>query len=520
VKSPVAIHVAYERTETLERLRALSPRAGFVIAGSDHHGSVMMPPSPAPVLLLEDLSGTDALFVRVQAAASHDPELLVVPLVRSPRRDTDAMLFDAGAFDVIDDGPDMEAQLLRMASLAQRFARLRQEHARLREVLAHQDRLSAVGLLAAGVGHEVNNPNAAILANLEVIRNQLENVLSHPRFQQVDLLHDISSDLLEALGDSIGASRRITAIVHSLNIFSRKAEDGVARPLNINDEVNTVLRLVGKELRFQAHTELDLATSMPPIVAQPHAMTQVVTNLVVNALQALESKRREERCLTIRTRFDDDSVMLEVADNGPGVAPENIGRIFDPFFTTKATGAGTGLGLAITRELVQKNGGEIFVDSELGRGATFRLVFERIPEVAVTKRPVSRMPPANERLRVLIVDDDEMLLRSIVRTLANQFECIPRSSAARALQFLREDDRIDVVLTDIVMPVTNGLELYRQLESEFPALAARTIFLSGGIRSEELRATIADTGRPTTAKPFEIAELMRLIRAIERGVAA
>jgi len=509
------IWVAYDRPELADRLQATARHAGFVLERCIDLRTDRLALDGCRILVMEERSAGATLFAKVQAVASSEPDLMLVVLVDAGARDSDPALFAAGAFDVVDDGPGLEGQMFRAIAMAKRFLGNRDERKQLHEELAHQERLSAIGMLAAGVGHEVNNPNSAILVNLELIRSQLESVLAHPRFQQIDVLQEHSSDWLEALGDSIGASRRITSIVQSLNVFSRRAEEGAPEPVNINSEVSSVLRLIGKEVQFQAHTTLELAPNMPHIMAPPHVLTQVVTNLVLNALQALEAKPREERHLAIRTTFDEMTVMLEVSDDGPGIPPEHVGRIFDPFFTTKRTG--NGLGLAITREIVQKANGEIFVDSGPG-GATFRTVFERADDLVAARRPVSWVPPGSWRMRVLIVDDDVMLLRSIARTLADQFECIPVTSGDKAVAFLKQDAKIDVVLSDIVMPGTNGLELYETIRADFPHLAHKTIFFSGGVRSEELRSQIAKTGRPCVAKPFEIRELVRLMRAIDRGV--
>jgi CheY-like chemotaxis protein len=206
--------------------------------------------------------------------------------------------------------------------------------------------------------------------------------------------------------------------------------------------------------------------------------------------------------------------MLEVVDNGPGIAAEHLEKIFDPFFTTKGVGEGTGLGLSITRSLVQKAGGEILVESAPGEGARFRLVFER-PEASVTiSSPPPSLPPATNRLRVMIIDDDELTLRSIERSLGSDFECIAVSEARRAIELLGRDSHVDAILTDVVMPVMNGFEFYGALAESNPRLAERVVFLSGGITSETLRKRIESTGRRFLGKPLDLQELVQTIRSL------
>ena len=280
--------------------------------------------------------------------------------------------------------------------------------------------------------------------------------------------------------------------------------------VQLNDSVNAVLRFIGKEVRFQADIELDLAPDLPPVLAVPHTMMQVLTNLVANALQAL--KTTEHPKLNIRTRADLHTVLLEVTDNGPGIQPDVIGRVFDPFFTTKG-GTGTGLGLAVTRELVQQAGGDVLVESEVGRGARFRVILPRAVLEEQVKRTMSTRPPSGQ-LRIMIVDDDDTFLRSLTRSLREQFECIPVKSANDARTSLARDARIDVVVTDVVMPGENGLDLYKGLLLEHPELAPRTVFLSGGVSSESLLAALQQTGRPILGKPVDMHDLFRTLRMV------
>jgi CheY-like chemotaxis protein len=220
--------------------------------------------------------------------------------------------------------------------------------------------------------------------------------------------------------------------------------------------------------------------------------------------------------VSISTEYDDDHVMLEVHDNGPGIGEEVLSRIFDPFFTTKPIGKGTGLGLSITQQLVHKLGGEIFAESEGGRGARFSVVIERTTVDVTVSNELHRMPPGSDRLRVLLLDDDELILRSMQRSLSAHFECQTAARASTALQLLQSDGDFDAVVSDVVMPEMNGLEFWNELEHNHPDLALRTVFISGGITSDRLRVRVSDTGRPCLSKPVDMYELIRTIRRLGR----
>jgi signal transduction histidine kinase/CheY-like chemotaxis protein len=511
--------IVFDSEETGRRLGELATECGLSVQRSCSIAEADALAALQDIqLLLIDQRATpvDRVAARVYTLASAHPDLLVAVLVPCPRAACDAELFRARAFDVLDDGPELRTNLQHTVAAARRVVALQDERARLHSELAHQDKLSALGILSAGVSHEINNPCSAILSNMSVLRDQLESVMSRGRFQRVDALDRMASDWIEAMGDCISAANRINAIVRTLNVFSRKSESARPTPTNVNDEIRTVNRLIGKEVRFQAQLDLELAPENPHVLAPPNTVTQIITNLVVNALQALEASDVEQPRVTIATEFDDDHVLLSVQDNGPGIPANILDRIFDPFFTTKPTGKGTGLGLSITKELVNKLGGDIFVESAEGLGARFSVVLDRARAVSTTVSGWPRLPPIHERLRVLILDDDELILRSMHRSLSSHFECEAVGAARTALDLLDQDGDFDAVVSDVVMPEMNGLEFWTQLEQKRPELALKTVFISGGITSEKLHAGVSDTGRPCLVKPVDIAELVRTIRRLGR----
>ncbi len=511
----VTLRLACESAEMRARLDALSREIPFVIERTIDLSCESLDVEGCAVLLIEQRALTDGLAERTFSINHANGDMLSIVLVTAPRENVDAQLLAAGALDVVDDGPGLRAQLTRALAAARRIGAMQSERARLTSDLAHREVLSALGTLAAGVGHEINNPCGAILANATAAKSDLEALLARPRILRVDALDTFAADWLESLDDCIHAARRIHQVVKSLGALSRRSEVLTPELVDVNEEIKLVLRLIGKEAQSGAQFELTLAPDLPKIRLPMTALGQIVTNLTVNALQALNESRPQNARISIRTMFDAASVLLEISDNGNGIAPEILGKIFEPFFTTKAAGEGTGLGLSITRALVERSGGEILAANQPRGGACFRVVFPRSDSGAGAHNGVPAIVSPKGKLRVLIVDDDELSLRAIERSLRAEFDCTCVTSAADAIVRLRGDDSLDAVLSDVVMPGTSGVGLYDQLCASFPRLAARTVFISGGISSPALLDRLTRTGRPLVGKPVEPRELARVLRTLD-----
>jgi CheY-like chemotaxis protein len=207
---------------------------------------------------------------------------------------------------------------------------------------------------------------------------------------------------------------------------------------------------------------------------------------------------------------------VAVSDTGTGIPPEVLPRIFEPFFTTKPVGAGTGLGLSICHSYVRNMGGEIHVRSEPGRGATFEVVLPSAE--ARTSGASSALPPTagvpTFRARLLIVDDEPLLLAALSRTLAPEHEVAAFTHAQQALAQLRAGERYELILCDLMMPEMTGMELYETLAREAPEQAGRMVFLTGGAFTEAARAFLENTRLPWLEKPFDPETLRPRLRAL------
>lgn len=237
-----------------------------------------------------------------------------------------------------------------------REAQLRAERRRMQEQLLLSERLASLGMLAASVAHEVNNPLASLMACLELARE--EQMRPEDRHQ--------------ALGDALMCAERIRDIVRDIKVFSRP-QDQQPGPLDVHRVMDSSLRMARHHIAHRAHIIREYGT-IPMALGSETRLGQVFLNLLVNAAQAMPEGRHNANTIRVATRADgQDYVRVEIQDSGQGIPPELRERIFDPFFTTKAVGEGTGLGLAICRRLVVEMGGEISFDSEVGRGTTFHV---------------------------------------------------------------------------------------------------------------------------------------------------
>jgi signal transduction histidine kinase len=252
------------------------------------------------------------------------------------------------------------------------------EHHHLREQLVLSERMASLGTLAAGTAHEINNPLSFITANLAFVEEELHVALDLALAGETAELEPVRRELADALAEARDGAERVRVIVRDLRAFSR-GDDGVRAPVDVAHVVRGAARIAHREIEERARLAVDVE-GVPPVLGNAAPLGQVVLNLLVNAAQAIGPGAPDRNEVRIAARADGDArVALTVSDTGCGIPPSVLPRIFDPFFTTKAPGEGTGLGLAICHALVAGMGGEIRVESEPGRGATFTVVLRRAP---------------------------------------------------------------------------------------------------------------------------------------------
>ena len=365
------------------------------------------------------------------------------------------------------------------------FARDVTDRTRMEAQLAQADRLVALGTLAAGVAHEINNPLTFFYLRLDALERWLGRLPDGLRGEAAQQLIELR-----------GGADRVTRIVRDLRTFSRSS-DQPRGPVCLAEVFAFVERITTSEHKHRATLDID-AGGVPAVLGEQGRLEQVFLNLVLNALQAMPDRGPDQNRVSVRARVEGDRVVVEVSDNGPGMAPEVAARVFDPFFTTKPVGIGTGLGLSICHGIVSQLGGEIAVESAVGVGTTFRVVLPR---------PSAGETGEDRRRSVLVVEDDALLARTVTSMLADQHEVSVVPDGASAVQALSSRTP-DAILCDLVMPGMSGVDLYEHVMTARPELARRFVFMTGGVLTERSARFLDSMSAPRVLKPFS-AETLR-----------
>jgi PAS domain S-box-containing protein len=372
------------------------------------------------------------------------------------------------------------------------------------EHLMISDRMASVGMLAAGVAHEINNPLAAVVANLDFSLDNMQNLMNSKG--AVPLL----ANMKEALQDAREGAERVRKIVQDLKVFSR-SEEATNTSVDVERVMESSLRMAWNEIRHRAHVVKNYQR-VPPILGNEPRLGQVFLNLLVNAAQAIPEGRADSHEIRVVTRFEPPKrVIIEVHDTGPGIPPEVLSQLFTPFFTTKPVGVGTGLGLAICRRIVSGFGGEITVESEVGRGTIFRISLPAAVQRPTSSKSTPSSSLSSRRGKILSVDDDPGVSSVIRRVLSAEHDVTLLSNATDALDRIFEGERFDVILCDLMMPVITGLEFYQTLVQRVPEQAERIVFLTGGAFTAKTKELLDKTPNARLEKPFSIKDLKALI---------
>src|SRR5881628_2251358 len=435
-----------------------------------------------------DADAAATMRERLAAAFSGDVQQFETPY----RREDGSKGITAVLYAPVREG----AQVTRVLALARDIT----DQKRTEQQLQQAEKLTAMGQLVSGVAHEINNP-AAIISG----------------FAQTLLLDELKPEHREMLQMVYDEATRIGRITANLLAFARAG--GTQRTLvDLNDIVRRTFALRSYHLStLNIAVTLDLAPEEPKFWADPSELQQMLLNLLINAEQALVAVQTP-RAIVVRTAASEEEVRLEVADSGPGIAPEIRAKMFDPFFTTKPEGVGTGLGLSICYGIAREHGGRIWADSQPGRGATFYVALPRDPRREGRPVPESPAPPpapappspAADTITVLIVDDETALRNALLRYLGRRgIQGHGVADGADALRAL-EQREFQVIISDVRMPGMSGREFMERLRRDRPDLMARLIFSTGDTFAPDTAALIKEAGLPTVIKPFDFGELARV----------
>ena len=372
--------------------------------------------------------------------------------------------------------------------------------------LVASERMASMGTLAAGVAHEINNPLASVVGNLDLA------------LQEAKALTDqfgLSNDLLAELGDARDGAERVRLIVRDLKLFSR-IDDVATGAVELQRVLDSTLRLAWNEIRHRARL-VKLYGEVPEVEGNASQLGQVFLNLLLNAAQSMPEGHVDANEIRVSTTAQGGSVLVEISDTGCGMTPEVQQRLFQPFFTTKPVGVGTGLGLAICSRIVKGLGGSIEVRSAVGVGTTFQ-VHLPVARTVTQLAPAPNLPPRVQmrRGRVLVVDDEPMIGTLLRRTLGVEHEVVTTTTAAEALARFALGERFDVIFCDLMMPNATGMEFYEELQRQVPDQSDRIVFLTGGVFTAQAREFLENVEHLQIEKPFDRAQVRKLVNDLVR----
>ncbi|HEX9610644.1 MAG TPA: response regulator [Gemmatimonadales bacterium] len=497
-----------------QRFRALVEHSWDAIALFDAHGAVLYG-SPATTRLLgydlTEFVGRNALelihpddrdgaVARLTEAVAH-PRTRVSVTARVRHKDGSWRHLE-GVFTNLLDDPSVGAIVNNYRDATERRS--------LEEQVIRAQKMEAVGRLAGGVAHDFNNILTAITGYTDLLLADLP--ADDPRRLDVDEIHH--------------AAQRAAALTQQLLAFSRR-QVMQPRVVDLNalvlDVENLLRRLIGEDLMLAAA----LAPELGHVRGDPGQLQQVIMNLAVNARDAMPEGGR----LTIETRdveldeayaalhrdvLPGRYVLLAVSDTGSGMSEETQSHLFEPFFTTKELGKGTGLGLATVYGIVKQSGGHVWAYSELGHGTTFKIYLPRVDEPAEPLATRTRAAPESLRgTETILLVEDEAAVRAVTRLLLerNGYTVLVAPAGSAALALLDGGDvRVDLLLTDVVMPGMSGRELAERLASRCPGL--RVVYMSGYTDDAIVRHGMLEPGLEYLQKPFRPDGLLLKVREV------
>jgi len=355
-----------------------------------------------------------------------------------------------------------------------------------RETVVQSEKMITLGELVAGTSHELNNPLAIVSGYANLLLE--ESTLSAEQRTKVE---SIRRNALRA-----------SNVVHSLLAFARKR-----KPERIRTDANGVLQAAAELKEYDLRTsgiriEKFLTPNLPSVYADPHQLQQVILNVINNAQDAVGSSRTPT--ITMRTGTSHGMIFIQIEDTGAGISKADLKKVFDPFFTTKPVGKGTGLGLSISYGIIREHGGEIRIQSQLGRGTEVCIelpIHQSIP----APTPVPGAPShAFSGSRFLVVDDEPEVAAILQVGLSRKGNLVDTAGNIGDALKLAEKNQYDFIITDIKMPGGSGIDLYKKLCVMNPVFTTRVVFLTGDTSNPSTIQFLEKEGLTYFSKPFDL----------------
>jgi len=355
--------------------------------------------------------------------------------------------------------------------------------------LLQSEKMATVGQLAAGIAHEINNPLSYVVSNISTLEKRV-------------LKLNINNDISEIFHETEEGLSRIQKIINSLKIFSSGGED-LSEKKNVNVCIESAVALSWNVLKNKCVLHKNFG-NLPDIFCNAQQLEVIFMNLLINAAESITDSGE----ITVVSTVNDAEIQISVSDNGSGISPDHLPRIFEPFFTTKLVGQSSGLGLTVSYNIVKIHGGTITVDSTVGKGSTF-IVHLPIQFTDQNKKTLGN------RKRILIVDDEVHLLRSLKRLLEDDYDVITAVGGKTAIELLAKDNaEYNAILIDLMMPDMTGADLYQYIAMQYPQVLHAIIFMSGGVPNA-VKDFLNSVENPFLEKPFKKEEIISAIEKIK-----
>ncbi len=515
---------------------ALGSDYKVVVASSGAEGLGLLSPSIYAVVLDIKMPGKDGFWTYDAIRKRFEDVPIIFFSAFQDLKDPYEIMNQYRPFGYLRKGDDLDALTSLLDEAIAQCSRRRRNEAQLFVA----DRLAAVGTLAAGVAHEINNPLSFVMGNIEHVLDIAENLPP----TELSQLEDIQGSLSAALE----GTERIATTITELRSFARP-DLHERSMLDVHQPLGAAIRMAENQISHRARLVKELA-QVPRIESSSSRLSQVFLNLLLNAAQALPIGHVDKHEIRVATRqLGAEWVAVEVSDTGNGI-PENIRqRIFDPFFTTKEVGRGTGLGLFVSHNLIHSLGGKLeLVDSRENPRTTFRVVLPvvanarptrpakapRAKPVPPAEAPSSASPPRpsavratataktaapaakpGPRSRRLLLVDDEPLILSYLSRLLRDHDVTLAENGRKAVELCRQEE-FEIIFCDMMMPDLSGMDVYLHLQELKPGLEQRIVFLTGGAFTKREGDFLERVDNVLLPKPIDRSLVLRVIASEKR----
>jgi PAS domain S-box-containing protein len=391
--------------------------------------------------------------------------------------------------------------------------RAEEEQKKLHDQLVQAQKMESVGRLAGGVAHDYNNFLSVIIGYTELSMMSLDG----------------GDPLYNNLRQVLDAANRSKALTRQLLAFARKEEIS-PEVLDLNTTVESMLKMIRRLIGEDIELAWQPGARLWPVEMDPSQVDQILANLCINARDAIEHAGRiviesgktsldEAFCTQHPGCTQGDFTVLAVSDNGSGMDEETLEHLFEPFYTTKGIDRGTGLGLSTVYGIVKQNNGFIAVDSEIGKGSRFTVYLPRyFGEVGEGEKAADQEVLSGRGEKIMVVEDEPIILEMAEKILQRfGYETLTAATPVRALEMAgAQDEEIDLLITDVIMPEMNGRELVEQLKTLFPKI--RYLYMSGYTADVIAHSGVLERGVRFIQKPFSPIDLVRKVREVIFGV--